>query len=153
EPLEVRRELLAGRVARCCAAADAERITCFLGEIVGVPFASEANPMLRAARRDPALLAEQTRVAFEEWLAAECAAQPVVLVLEDLHWGDVPTVKFVDGALRALAELPLVVLGLARAEVHDLFPRIWSERGLQEIHLGALGRKASERLVTVALGE
>jgi tetratricopeptide (TPR) repeat protein len=152
EPLPERQRLLGERVARCVAPADAARITAFLGEIANVPFAVDERPLLRAARRDPALLADQTRAAFEEWLDAECAERPVVIVLEDLHWGDVPTVKLVDGALGALAERPLVVVGLARPEVHDLFPRIWAGRGLEELHLGALPRKAAERLVRAALG-
>src|SRR5262249_9684954 len=96
--------------------------------------------------------ADQMRAAWEEWLAAECDAQPVLIVLEDLQWGDVPTVKFLDGALGALAERPLMILGLARPEVHDLFPRIWAERPLQSLHLPHPGRKAGERLVRQILG-
>jgi len=41
------------------------------------------------------------------------------------------------------------VLGLARPEIHELFPRLWAARGLQEMHLGALPRRAAERLVRV----
>src|SRR5262249_19336604 len=67
--------------------------------------------------------------------------------------GDAPTVSFVDGALRALAERPLYVLALARPEIHTLFPALWRERGVQEVRLGELGRRASERLVRAVLGE
>ena len=102
---------------------------------------------LRAARRDPTLMGDQMRRAWEDWLAAECGAQPVVLVLEDLHWGDLPTVRFVDAALRNLRDQPLFVLALARPEVHEHFPRLWAERDVSEIRLGELGRKAAERLV------
>ena len=44
------------------------------------------------------------RRAWEDWLAAECAAHPVLLVLEDLHWGDLGTVSFIDAALRNLRD-------------------------------------------------
>jgi predicted negative regulator of RcsB-dependent stress response len=152
EPLAVRRQRLYERVARHVPAERAAHVAEFLGEIAGVPFPTEDSVRLRSARRDPLLLADQMRAAWEEWLAAECEAQPVLLVLEDLQWGDVPTVKFLDSALDALAERPLMVLGLARPEVHDLFPRIWAERPLQSLHLGELGRKAGERLVRQILG-
>jgi hypothetical protein len=96
---------------------------------------------------------EQVRRAAEDFLRAECAAHPVVIVLEDLHWGDLPTVRFIDSALRNLREHAWMVLALARPEVHKVFPQLWSERGTQEIRLRPLTRAASERLVRQALGE
>ncbi len=41
---------------------------------------------------------------------AECAAQPVVIALEDLHGADLPTIKLIDAALSALSDQPLMVL-------------------------------------------
>ena len=79
---------------------------------------------------DAELMADKKCDAWEDFLRAECTAGPVVLVLEDLHWGDLPTVKLVDHALQALAERPLLVLGIGRPELHDLFPRLWAERAL-----------------------
>src|SRR5262249_54510091 len=40
-----------------------------------------------------------------------------------------------------------------RPEVHERFPRLWAERGMQELHLSLLSPKASRRLVGAALGE
>jgi tetratricopeptide (TPR) repeat protein len=37
--------------------------------------------------------------------------------------------------------------------VHEVFPRLWAGRGVQEIRLGELTRKASERLVRDVLGD
>jgi len=84
---------------------------------------------------------------------AESAAAPLVLVFEDLHWGDLPSVTFVDSALRAAAERPLLVFAAARAEIHDAFPRLWEQRSPQEIRLGPLVRRAGERLVREILGD
>jgi tetratricopeptide (TPR) repeat protein len=98
------------------------------------------------------LMSDQVRGAWQDFVAAECRAGPVVLVLEDLHWGDLPTVKLVDAALRSLPDKPLMVLALARPEVHDLFPNLWQERELQEVRLGGLTKKAAERLVRQVLG-
>jgi tetratricopeptide (TPR) repeat protein len=86
-------------------------------------------------------------------LVSICRHHPVVLVLEDLQWGDLPTVRFVDRALRNLAEYPFMVLAVGRSEVHDLFPELWADREVQEIRVGELGRRAGIRLVREALGE
>jgi tetratricopeptide (TPR) repeat protein len=152
EPLGTRQKKLRARVARHVPAGDVARVAEFLGEIAGTPFPDEGSVQLRAARHDAMLMGDQMRRAWEDFLAAECSAQPVVLVLEDLHWGDLPTVKLVDAALRRLAEQPLLVVALARTEVHQIFPKLWAERGLQEIRLGALTRRSSERLVRQILG-
>jgi hypothetical protein len=120
---------------------------------MGIPFPDVGSVHLRAARRDPQLMGDQLRRAWELWLGAELSAGPVLIVLEDLHWGDAPTVKLIDGALRTLSEAPLMVLGLARPEVHEVFPSLWAARGLEEIHLRELSRGACERLARAILGE
>ncbi len=164
EPLAVRQRKLAARVERHLPAADVARVTAFLGELSGAPFADgeiglegaglgAAALQLRAARQDPMLMGDQMRRAFEDFLAAECRAQPVVLVLEDLHWGDLPTVKFIEAALRSLADEPLLVLALARPEVHDLFPKLWADRAVTQMTLGELSRKAAEKLARHVLGK
>ncbi|MGZ3450735.1 MAG: serine/threonine-protein kinase [Polyangiales bacterium] len=152
EPIEARREKLAARVARTVKEKDRARVTEFLGELCNVPMVSESES-LRAARKDPMLMGDAMRSAFEDFLAAELAAHPVVIVLEDLHWGDVPSVRFVDAVLRTSKEAPLMVLALARPEIHTQFPDLWSERALQEIRLDALGKKAAERLVREVLDQ
>ncbi|WP_438022416.1 hypothetical protein [Sorangium sp. So ce233] len=108
---------------------------------------------LRAARKKPVLMGDRIRLAFEELVRAECQRQPVLLVLEDLHWGDLPTVNLVDAALQHARELPFFVLALARPEVSELFPALWSERHGPRMRLGPLPRRAGERLVREVLGD
>ncbi|XYI02945.1 serine/threonine-protein kinase PknK [Sorangium sp. So ce1128] len=153
EPLARRREQLMARVARNVDAALRQRVTEFLGEMVGAPFPDEASVQLRAARRDPLLMGDQIRRAWVDFIDAECRAGAVLLVLEDLHWGDLPTVQCVDAALRLLRERPLMVLALARPEVRTTFPALWADRGTMEIGLSELRRRACEQLVRAALGE
>jgi hypothetical protein len=130
-----------------------QRVVEFLGELCGWPFSDARSPLLRAARLEPRIMADQVTEAFVTWLRAECAAQPVILVLEDLHWSDTATVRMVDTALRELTDRPLLVLALGRPEVRELFPHLWDGRSLQEIRLPELSRKASERLMREVLGE
>lgn len=102
---------------------------------------------------DAAATGDELRRAFAEWLAAECSASPVVLVIEDLHLGDGPSVQLVEAALRALHDRPLLLLATARPEVHATFPELFAEVGAQEIRLGTLPRRASESLVREVLGD
>ena len=149
-PDAVRAGLLAA-MSRRAAAADALWMAELLGELCGIPFPDEGRALLRAARHDPLAMAEQVERAWLDWLRAACAAQPVVLVLEDLHWGDARTVALVEAALRELTDRALLVLALARPEVDERFPGLWAGRA-QRLALGPLGKKASERLVRAALG-
>lgn len=152
---DVRRHKLAACVQRHVGREHAARVGAFLGEMVGVRPEGEGEPegALCAAYSDPALLSEQIRRAWLDLLAAECAARPVVLVLEDLHWGDPVSVSLISAAVRRLHEAPLLVLGFARPEAHDLFPKLVREPSVHEIRLGALTPRASERLVRAVAGD
>jgi tetratricopeptide (TPR) repeat protein/predicted Ser/Thr protein kinase len=124
----------------------------FLGELAGIPFPDAADETLRSARANPRLMGDHMRSAWDAFLSAECAAHPVLLVLDDLQWGDPASVRLVDGTLRNLRDLPLMILALGRPEVHERFPNLWSEREVQSIKLGPLPRRSSEQIVRVALG-
>src|SRR5690606_276311 len=113
----------------------------------------QGRAFLRAARADAALMGDQMRRAWLDFLAAECAARPVVIVVEDLHWGDLPSVRFLDASLRALSDRPLLVLALGRPELLDQFPDLWSDRRVQELRLPELTQRAATDLVTEVLGE
>jgi serine/threonine protein kinase/tetratricopeptide (TPR) repeat protein len=162
EPLEARREKLRARVAVSLPPDDQPRVSQFLGEIIGAPFALGTTPrqgldpddvQLRTARRDPTLMGDQMRRAWEDFVGAECARGPLLVVLEDLHWGDLPTVSFIDAALRNVGDAPFMVLAFGRPDVRDVFPKLWSERAVIPLPLAELTSKACERLARAALGE
>ncbi|WP_437585782.1 protein kinase domain-containing protein [Sorangium sp. So ce1000] len=154
EPLEVRRSKVLARVKRLDGlGAKGPHVAAFLGELVGAPFPDERDVQLQAARQNPMLMGDRLREAFEDFVKAECQRRPVLLVLEDLHWGDLPTVRLIDAALRHARDLPLLVLALARPEVDELFPELWRQRIGLQLSLSPLPRRASERLVREVLGE
>ncbi len=156
EPLSERGGKLSAHVADHVPPADRHRVTAFLGEIVGAPVSDDngAGAALRAARQDAQLMSEQMRRAWLDFLQAETSAHPVLLVLDDLHWGDFGTVRFIDAALRDRSKQPWMVLALARPEVHEVFPKLWADRqNVQELRLKELGRRAGERLVRQVLGD
>ncbi len=152
DDLDTRRAKLRARVGRTVGETDAMRIASFLGEMIGTPFSESDVPALAAARRDPLLMNASMTAAWVDWLRSETQRRPVLLVLEDLHWGDLVSVKLVDAALQRLAEAPLFVLALARPEVKSAFPNLFASSGLVELRLDALSRKASRELVREVLG-
>ena len=153
-PLLIKQRRLRELVARSEAErGDGDTPTLFLGEMCRVPFSHRDATMLGAARKNPAAMGDSIRGAFESWLKAECAHRPVFVVLDDLHWGDLPSIRVIDSALRNLADRPLVVVASGRPEVDTRFPTLWSRRSVQRLELSPLTRRASERLVTHALGD
>lgn len=151
DSLEDMRAKLAKRVARNVPEAEQAIVTAFLGEIANVPFPDDHHERLRAARGDAMLMGDSIRSAWIKWLGAELEEEPVILVLENLHWGDLSSVRLIDHALKVHDELPLMVIGCGRPEVHTTFPNLWEEREVQELKLGPLTKKASEKLVKNAL--
>ena len=76
----------------------------------------------------------------------------MVLVLDDLQWGDELTVSLLDEALRKHAGTALFLLAFSRPEVRGIFPRLWQSHKVQEIPLKGLSKKACERLIKQVLG-
>lgn len=150
---EVSRHRVRARVSRRVKRSERDRVTAFLGELVGVPFPDETHPLLPVVRAEPARIGDQIRAAWEDFLAAELEAAPVVLVLEDLHAVDAPSVALVDATLRTFGERLLFVLGLARPEIENSYPKLWAERALIRMNLRPLTADASARMIRHALGD
>ncbi|WP_282425009.1 serine/threonine-protein kinase [Polyangium sp. 15x6] len=151
DPPARKEEKIRQRVGRHVAPAEQRRVSEFLATMCGVGV-EEPTALLRAAFRDPKIMNEQIQRAFLDLLTAECAEHPVLLVLEDLHWGDPATVKLVDAALVERRELPFFVLALARPEIVEVFPRLWKGRIVHRVRLGGLHDSAAGELVTAVLG-
>lgn len=152
EPLEARRLKLGARVLRNVPLDQAERVADFLGELASIRFSLEDRPNLRAARHDPMLMREEIERAWIDFVAAECAEQPLFIVLEDLQWGDLPSVKLLELAMAEHKDRPLFVLAAGRPGVESLFPSLWEEVGVQELRLAKLSRAASRAFVRDMIG-
>jgi len=124
----------------------------FLGEIAGVPFGDE-DDALRAARRSPELMRTRVVEAASAFLGAELARNPVLLVVEDVHWADVASVRLLGGILGRLKDEPLMILALARPSVDEVHPRLWEEHRASRFVLEPLLRKAAEKLARAVLGD
>jgi tetratricopeptide (TPR) repeat protein/predicted Ser/Thr protein kinase len=149
---EVKREKVAACIGRRLPPEKATRVVEFVGELMGVSFADDRSSSVAAARHEPRLMADQILASWLDWLEAECQAGPVLVVLEDLQWGDFASVQLLDAALRALEGLPLMVAGFAGPEIEERFPNLFRQRALLSLRLGRLGRKSCEKLIVQTLG-
>ena len=50
------------------------------------------------------------------------AAQPLVLVFEDVHWGEEPLLELLEHLASSVREAPLLIVCLARPELLDVRP-------------------------------
>jgi class 3 adenylate cyclase/predicted ATPase len=74
--------------------------------------------------------------AMTAWMLAGARTQPIVLVVEDLHWVDPTTLELLRGLAERGAEVPLMILATTRPE----FRAPWSIRA----HHGALALQPLE---------
>jgi eukaryotic-like serine/threonine-protein kinase len=146
DPVNVRAEKLAQLV-------EPDHLRELLGELSGVPTPpAQASAALRAARADAAVMADALRDAWLEWMRARTEQATLLLLLEDVHWADVVSLRLLETTAIELADRPLFILATARPEGSTAFAERFKARGLVEITLGPLGAGAAEKLVREALG-
>jgi predicted ATPase len=86
------------------------------------------------------------------WLTANLAdREPLLIVIDDLHWVDSPSLRFVLFAARRLRGLPVALVTAVRTGEPgvegDLLARLAAERDARMVRLGALSQGAVARLV------
>lgn len=131
---------------------EARRAALFLGELLGAPFASGTSPLLDAARADVRLMNDVLRGALLDLLAAHLARRPVFVVLDDMQWGDEPSITLMDDALTRFGDRPLSVLALERPGTADASRPLFTRHEPVHIELGPLAARAAQRLLRSALG-
>ncbi len=119
----------------------------FIAEMAGIPWSEPNSTLMLAARMNPSLMGDRVRLAWLDWIAAECHQHPLLLVIEDLQWADEASVLLLDATLKHCAKQSLMVLAFARPEVHKQFPKLWAARGTLLLALGDLSIKAATALV------
>jgi class 3 adenylate cyclase/tetratricopeptide (TPR) repeat protein len=90
---------------------DPEEYAPLLAPIIDLPVPSARLPKLA-----PEELRKRQMGAIVEWILAAARSQPIVLVIEDLHWTDPSTLEVLGGIAERAAEAPLFVIATARPE-------------------------------------
>ncbi|WP_426567020.1 ATP-binding protein [Angustibacter sp. McL0619] len=101
-----------------------------------------------ALPRDPQSLREQGTNLLAEYFARLATTAPVIILLEDLHWADDGSLRWLDAADVRLRAAPVLVVATARPSLLEVRPH-WGE-GLDQhsrIGLEPLSRRHSRQLV------
>lgn len=106
---------------------------------------------------DPVLAAGERMLELVDRL---CASSPALLVVEDLHWADEPSLLLWGRLARAVDQIPLLLVGAVRAvprrETVERLRALVEKRSGTLVHLGPLGEEAAallaERIVGAPLG-
>lgn len=150
EPIEERRRKLVAALVDRVPPDRLAAVAARLGDLARTPF--EERDVSRPPD-DPKLRGDAMREAFLSWLAAVLDDGPLLLVVDDLQWGDAPSLTLLDAALRELADRPLMIVAAGRPEVQERFGELWAERDAQPMRLTRLRPKAAERLIRSGLGD
>ena len=112
-----------------------------IGASTGGP---DAGPELSPVERK-----KRTMAAILSWLAADAHRQPLVIVVEDLHWVDASTCEFLGLMLEQLAGMPVLAMFTFRPE----FVPVWAPNSrVTTLSLGRLGREEIESLAQATAG-
>jgi class 3 adenylate cyclase/tetratricopeptide (TPR) repeat protein len=99
---------------------------------------------------DPPQRRQRTLEAIRRLLLRESQMQPLLVVVEDLHWVDSETQALLDGLVETLPTARLLVLVSYRPE----YQHAWGSRSYyRELHVGPLPDKSAEDLLHALLGE
>lgn len=108
----------------------------------------------------PALQAEETRFraleAITGFVRRAAAREPWLVLLDDLHWADLPTLQLLRFAARELRDAPVLLIGTVRdAELDPRGPalRLLREVGALRIDLAGFGDGEVADLLAPQLGE
>lgn len=126
-------------------AAETPRMVVSLGDLAGL-----REPGV-GAQHDPLILRAAMERSVVDWLTLVARAGPLLVVLEDLHWGDEPSVQWIAAAIRAVSASPLMVLAVARPDIEEPLGRLTSDPVL--LRLAPLTPKAATRMAHDVLGD
>jgi len=130
--------------------AAADEQTALLGQLIGLDFS--ASPFIAGILRDGKQLQSRGLNAWVRYLQSQAAAQPLVLVLDDLQWADDASLNALDHLVATVPELPLLLLCAARPELPQRRPQ-WGEHwpGHELLQLSPLTSQGSDALATALL--
>ncbi len=89
-----------------------KRTASFLGSLIGLYWEGSLYEQL-----EPELRFENTLIALKTLFRAESRRRPVILQLEDAHWLDHDSKRFLGILTRNMADFPLCLLVTSREEL------------------------------------
>jgi DNA-binding SARP family transcriptional activator len=96
---------------------------------------------------------QQAFAVWRQFLEAIAAREPLILVIEDIHWADHALLEFIDHLVSHASGVPIVVLCTARLELLEAHPD-WAggKRNAATLALAPLSEPETEQLLRALLG-
>jgi len=117
----------------------------YLSVLLGI-----ADPAATLAQMDPQIRRQRTFEAMKRLFVRESLNQPVLLIMEDLHWLDRETQAWLDLLSEGVATARLLLLVNYRPE----YQHAWASRTYYtQLRLDPLGEAEAEELLTALLGD
>jgi class 3 adenylate cyclase/tetratricopeptide (TPR) repeat protein len=118
----------------------------FIGHLLGFDFSN--SPDLSGILSDPGQIRDRARYHLAQMITSVTKRQPVMLLLEDLHWADEASLDLLAYVVTEGQELPILFIGLARPILLERLPDWWQRLpGQQRLELAPLNETASRSLV------
>lgn len=143
---------LAAYLSRTMPPATAETEWPFLANLLHLPLQPDAARMIDGFQNSRDVLRTRTVAAFTRMIRSAADEGPLVVVWEDLHWADAPSLQLLDALVPITTKAPLLIVAIYRpgdgpATVfhQHLVDGTFAEGIL--ITLGALSRDDAEQLV------
>jgi predicted ATPase/class 3 adenylate cyclase len=105
---------LAGHLAWTMAPATAEREWPYLANLLHLPLQPDAARVIDGFESSRDVLRTRTVTAFTTMIRSTAKAGPLVVVWEDLHWADAPSIQLLEALLPLTAEVPILVVAIYR---------------------------------------
>jgi len=96
----------------------------FIGSMLGFDFSE--SPYLRGLEDDPTQLHERGFLYLTQYLSAVAGKSATMIMLDDIHWADKPSLDFIAHLVEACPRLQLMVVCLARL-IHAERPPDWAK--------------------------
>lgn len=118
-----------------------------LNDLLGLPQPAELRPLHDAM--DHATRAQGRRRVLGHLVERSSRVRPRLLVVEDLHWADRPTLAHLAALAAAVPRCPAILVATSRPEGDPLHPAWWAEAGCDPpltLDLGPLDPAAARLL-------
>jgi tetratricopeptide (TPR) repeat protein len=126
----------------------------FVGALLGYGFAD--SPHLRGVKDDARQMRAQALHYLAQFFTNVTQDTPAVIMLDDIHWADGPSLDAISHIVSHCPTLRLLVVCLARPRLFESFPDWGQEQAVGEaqatlLHLGPLPEQVSYELVAEIL--
>ncbi len=122
-------------------AEEIERVTFALATTAGILL--EGDPL---GQMSPESIGEELALAWPRFLTALAASRPIVVVIEDLHWGEKPLLEMIERFV-ARSSGPVLIVATARNELADVHPGWTAWPGASQVSLELLTEAQAQELV------